>query len=691
MVVGFVAGGAAGPRSGNASVLLVSDGAGSSGLGLLDLGAATVQVTGTGFNLAAGATVPSPLTLSNQREGGDQVVALTVTNTGPAGLYTEALNASFTGSTGAAFTLGGDIVDLAAGASDATSLAVGVATTSAGRQTGTVTLAYQSDGSGANGGSGLAALDIGTQTIQVSGDVFRLASASAATPSPVVLANQRVGGSLTQSLSLTNTAAADGFSEGLTASIAANGTATAGGSTGLLAAGKTSSALFVGVDTSSAGAKSGVATLTLTSDGTGTSGFGSLALGTQLVDVSGDVFRLANPVVDATPVILAARVGDAAPVLGIAVTNSSPDIYTERLNATIGTTVAAFAGSGSINGLTPGESSNALAVALDTQASGSVSGFADVSLISSGAGTTGAPDAALPGAQVALTGRVYAPAVVQVANTVVDFGIVRVGDAVAARGITVANTANGALNDTLRTTASASGAPFTTSGEIAALVAGESDGSAITVQLDTGSAGGFSGGTTLTFTSRNPDLADLGLGSADVTLLAQVNRLAQVELVQAGGDGSFQGGGASYTLDFGTLVEGSAGLLAALDLGNVALAPADDLAGSFDVSALVAGDPFVLTGFESFTGLAAGGTLSGLSIGFGSGSIGSFDRVIVLQSLSTNGSGPDLTLGDVSLRLQGTVVAVPEPSTYLMMAIGLLGLAGLARRRRRAGEARHLG
>jgi hypothetical protein len=120
-----------------------------------------------------------------------------------------------------------------------------------------------------------------------------------------------------------------------------------------------------------------------------------------------------------------------------------------------------------------------------------------------------------------------------------------------------------------------------------------------------------------------------------------------------------------------------------LNLANLTLGTADALAGGWDLGGAGPGSGFTLSGFDSFAGLAAGSSLGGLSVLFDSGSVGHFEQVIVLRSLSTNGSGPDLVLGDVSLTLQGTVVAVPEPGTWLLMAGGLLLLA---RRVRGAGQ-----
>jgi len=145
---------------------------------------------------------------------------------------------------------------------------------------------------------------------------------------------------------------------------------------------------------------------------------------------------------------------------------------------------------------------------------------------------------------------------------------------------------------------------------------------------------------------------------------------------------SFSGSGTSYTLDFGTVFTDAVSLSASLVLGNAATGTADALAGGWNLGA--GGGAFSLTGFDSFAGLAAGGTLGGLTVSFDIGTEGTFDRVIVLNTLSTNGSGPNLALDDITLHLQGQVVPIPEPGTYLMMALGLLAIGGMGWRRQRA-------
>ncbi|MCE2909997.1 MAG: choice-of-anchor D domain-containing protein, partial [Burkholderiaceae bacterium] len=636
----------------------------------------TLTITGQAFNLAAASpATPNPVVLANQRVGGTLSQALAISNTAPASGFSESLNATIAASGTA--TAGGSFSLLAAGATS-TALFVGVDTATAGAKSGVATITLASDGTGTSGFSPFA---LTAQTVDVSGSVYRLASASAVTPSPVVLADQRVGGTLRQSLTLGNTATADGFSERLSASLTALGDAVATGSISLLAAGSSSTALAVGIDATTAGAKSGSVLVTLASDGAGTSGFAPFALPSQSLTVTGNVYRLAQPVVDTTPLVLASRVGGPTLQAGIGIVNVAPDAFTERLNARIAASPA-----GTVPGadlvLNPGASGN-LALTLPTTTAGLFSGTVDVALVSSSAGTTsGAPDAPLGTTPVSFTGRVYAPAMAQVGALVVDFGIVRVGDTVAARSLSVGNTATGALTDTLRASLSGGGAPFTAGGTVAGLAAGATDTTGLQVQLATGTAGVFSGQAQVQLTSQNPHLADLPLTAVDVTLQAQVNALARGVLSLAGGGASFSGSGTSYTLDFGTVFTDAVSLSASLVLGNAATGTADALAGGWNLGA--GGGAFSLTGFDSFAGLAAGGTLGGLTVSFDIGTEGTFDRVIVLNTLSTNGSGPNLALDDITLHLQGQVVPIPEPGTYLMMALGLLAIGGMGWRRQRA-------
>ncbi len=530
------------------------------------------------YNMAVGNATPTPVFIANQRVGGTGSQALTVANTAAAGAFSEALNASFSGATGAATNNGGSLADLIAGGSNNAAMSVGVNAGSAGAKSGTVTLAYQSDGTGANGHSGLVAISAGTQLINVSGNVYQLAAGQLNT-APLNFGTVQVGQSVSQVLSITNSATGPaGFVEDLNASFgASSGTGAAqisgSGSIGALAAGATNttamtvnvntgaagtingsiavnyasagsvgglsnglaavgvgsadygvsgviqsqgqvidqalpvlntpsvnfgnlrigsaapsalvsvtnqasgnaqaalnasisgagpvsasgsfnllapgatdaSSLQVGMSTAAAGAVSGNATVALVSDASNVGNCApncQLTLASQNVAVSGAVYRLANPQITSGPLSLAARVGDAAPTASIGVTNASPDIYTERLRRQHWRRTCRLHHLAAPSpAWRAGASSSALGVRLNTAAAGSYGGPVALGFVSSGAGTTGAPDQALASQNVTLSGTVYTPAVAQVNTPVVNFGIVHKGDVAAAKNVSVTNAA----------------------------------------------------------------------------------------------------------------------------------------------------------------------------------------------------------------------------------------------------------
>ena len=650
------------------------------------------------FGLAAGAAayrlaepnVVAPVAFGNVHVGDAVSQALTIANLAPNDGFSERLDASFGSASDARITSSGSIAGLAAGSSNSTTMVVGLDTAAAGTVNGTVTVQFASNGAGTSG-LGITALPsqaVGvTGVIETVGNVFRLATPSAAAPNPVDFGNVRIGSVATQALTIANTAPNDGFSEKLNASIGgATAGVTASGSFTLLAPqASNGSSLVVGIDTSSAGAKAGTATITLASDGTGTSGLGVTPLPSQNVTVGGAVYRLANPTVAPPSIALAARVGDAAPTSSLTVTNVSPDAYTERLNAGFGPVAAGFSGSGTVTGLSAGASSNALGVALNTGAAGSFNGNATVNLVSSGAGTTNAPDAALPSQNVALSGHVYTPAVAQTNTTVVDFGIVHRGDVVVDRAVSVTNAAAVTpLNDALAASIGGAPAPFTTSGSVAGLAAGATDATNLRVGLGTANAGVFAGSANVGFASHDGELADLALGGTTVQLRGQVNNFADASLVKTGGAGTLSRSGNTWTLDLGTFAVGSGDRSASLAVLNSAIGPADLLSGAFDLTG--AGNAFALAGFGSFSNLVAGTSFGGLDVLLDDGSVGDFAATIVLHASGSNASGfvgalPDMTFvirGDVA-----AVAAVPEPETYLLLIAGLAAVASVAKRRQR--------
>jgi hypothetical protein len=390
---------------------------------------------------------------------------------------------------------------------------------------------------------------------------------------------------------------------------------------------------------------------------------------------------------------LAARVGGTAPSQAISITNSSPGIYTEALKAAFGAVSTTFSPNGSIPspGLAAQGTSTAMSVALNTGTAGSFSGTAGINFTSTGAGTDSAQDMSVGSGSVTLTGNVYTPAVADVITTSpIDFGIVHVGDGGGslAQSVTVQSGASAtALNDVLTGAINATGAAaFSGSGTLGAGLAPGASSSALHINLNTGTAGISTGAANLILASHDSQLADLPLSTSPLSLHAQVNNYASLSILQQGGQGSLSGGGTSFTLDFGDVVQGAAAQEAVLALLSDN-PPADeaftDLLSS--TASLVSGSGFEFSGCSA-SALSAGASQGGCDIVFDTGSLGSFTEQLSFDVESSNSSGYDKVIGDVTLTLEGDIVSsgpsVPEPSTWAMMLVGFAGLAFAGRRAR---------
>jgi len=245
-----------------------------------------------------------------------------------------------------------------------------------------------------------------TQNLVISGAAYRYASLD--TLSSVTLANQRIGGSATQALSLTNSAINDGYSEKLKATISASSPITASGSFNGLAAGSTNSnRLNVGVDTTSAGNKSGTATIGLVSNGSGTSGLGNTTLASQTINVSGDVYRLASGSTTGTVSFGGTHVGDLVSQTLTVSNTATTDGYSEKLDASFGTATGGITNSGAANLIVAGSDSSAMSVGIDTTTAGAKSGNVDVNFNSNGTGTSGLATISSGFQNVSVSGDVY--------------------------------------------------------------------------------------------------------------------------------------------------------------------------------------------------------------------------------------------------------------------------------------------
>jgi autotransporter-associated beta strand protein len=121
--------------------------------------------------------------------------------------------------------------------------------------------------------------------------IYNLASPSIVSGTSLNLGTVLKGTSLSQSLAIANAAPGGSFSEKLDVAFGSlsGAASTNGGSISLLTAGGTSSAMSVGLASTTAGAQSGSVQLTFASNGDGTSGLAPLALDPQTVSLTATV------------------------------------------------------------------------------------------------------------------------------------------------------------------------------------------------------------------------------------------------------------------------------------------------------------------------------------------------------------------------------------------------------------------
>ena len=525
----------AGAVSGTATLTLASNGTGVDGKGVTALSSQTANLTGAVYAYAAGVLSGSNLTLGNHHVTDSASVFLTVGNSAAAnGGFTEKLDVRLSAGTGAA-TGSGSVSLLAAGATDSTSLSVGLAPAGAGVATGTEILTYVSDGVGT---SGLGTTTMGTQAVSVSGTYFNLA---AATPAASVLAlgNHHVGDTVTGiSLALTNSAAAGAYSEALDASLAASGALTASGSiTGLLAGNTDSTTLKIGETANTAGAITGSLVLGLTSDGAVIGdGLGTTTLIGQTITVTGANYALAAAQAGSVNlgVIHAGTTASGA----LSLSNSvAAGAFSEALDAKFAGLSAGLSASGTIAGLLAGATDSiTLLLSLNTTATGAYSGTGTLNLasdgivIGDGLGTT-----TLAGQTVTLTATVdnYALAAFEdpagpaptgtSTSETLNLGTVLQGGTALTATIGVLNAATGLADLLTGTLTSASGAGFTNSGLgiFSGLGAGQ-DEHAQTVSLATSTTGTFTETIVLSSAGTNASGYNGALATETLTITGTV-------------------------------------------------------------------------------------------------------------------------------------------------------------------------
>ena len=414
----------------------------------------------------------------------------------------------------------------------------------------------------------------------------------------------------------------------------------------------------------------------------------------QTLNITGGVYQYAQ-VSAPNSVTFANRhvgVATAQTALSITNTNISPAGYQEALDASVASAFGAT-GSGSFTGLVAGGTNNSsIVVGLNaTNAAGNQTGLVTINTASNGTGTSGLGTTPMQfPTLVTVSGKVYQYAQPLFTGTnPVNFGIVHVGDAASqAVGIKNNSAAPAGYQEKLNASISTASTGITTAGAPISLAQGTSS-NALSVGIDTTAAGSRNGTATVALVSDGAGTSGLGttnLTSQNVSVLGQVNNYAAVGLAQTGGAGNFSGSGTNYVFNMGTITFGTGSAAGTLSLANTGGSSAftDYLSGAFNLAGV---SNFTLTGFNSFTALAGGSSLSGgLGVALNNNALGSFDQFVTLTPTGYNASGYSGGLSPITLELKGNVVAaVPEPASYAMFIAGLGLMAGIARRRRQQG------
>ncbi|MCB1874479.1 MAG: choice-of-anchor D domain-containing protein, partial [Chromatiales bacterium] len=621
--------------------------------------------TGTVYRLAsASAHTPEPVNFGNVHVGDTVNQALSITNTAAADGFSENLNASFNGTSGAA-TASGNFSGLGAQQTDNSSLMVGLNTATAGAVSGSATIDLVSDGAGINT---LGQTGIGSQTVNVSGNVFRLAEATVDNPLAFAFGNVHVGDSVMQAVSISNTAADDGFSERLNAAFGSSSDARIqnnGGSFTLLGAQQTdNSSLVVSVDTSSSGVVNGTQTLNFVSDGSGTSELGQTALADQNLAVSAviqaNVFDFANPVINnAQPIDFGnVREGAMVSAQALSITNDVAGMA-DSLDASVGgTSGGVTTNNGSFTLLAPGATDNtSITVAIDTATAGQKDGNATIDLVSNGT-PNGLGLTALPSQDVMVTGNVFRLAEAEVTPDPVVIHA-RVGDT-AQQALTIANSAaTDGFSEGLGVSSATAGGDASLSGTVSGIIAAGGSDSGLIVNLDTSTAGAKTGNVDLSYTSDGTGtsgLAAIANGGDTIGVSGNVYQQAVASVIPT-------------SIDFGIVHVGDT-VSQSIAVSNIApvVALNDVLTGTLGS----VDGPFTGAGGLG-GGVAAGQTdSSSLVVGLDTGTAGVFTDTAQLALQSHNDDLVDLDLGISNISLMAQINEYANPVFELVSGAGSL-------------------
>ena len=366
--------------------------------------------------------------------------------------------------------------------------------------------------------------------------------------------------------------------------------------------------------------------------------------------VAGAVASLLSP---AMLVFQNARVGTAEDQ-AISIANTAPAggaalaIETSTTGSAVTTGAVASLAAGAVD-------TSSVRVGLDTGASGQRSGSVTLN-----AGSVFAGGKVNVGQLVVgVSGSVYRPAVAAISpiSTVVHVG--DVGSVLL--GISNADPADGYSENLLASLTSVSG-PF--SAPVGLSTGGVGAGASsrtLTINFSTVIAAQLTGTATLALSSDGgaagtgiDGLGTLALPSQVAPLSVTVDNYASASLELLTGGGTLVSAGTNYTLDLGTVAQGTSPVVAQLGVTNSASGPADLLSGHFTLSNANA---IGLTGFGDFAGLSAGQADGSLAISFDTSSSGTFTRTVTLTPTGSNASGYNAALAPETLTITGTVAA----------------------------------
>ena len=649
----------AGAINGTATLALASNGATTSGLGTTTLAPQTVTVTGAGYNYASPSLSANPINLGNFHVGDTASQGISIFNRAIGDVaYQEGLNVSVSGTSGAVTTSGGPITNLAAG-TGSSAITANLSTATAGAVTGSATLALASNGATT---SGLGITNLAPQTVNVTGAVYNYASASTIAPINLVLHTGQ--GVVTQALSISNTAAANGYSEALDASFGGytNGTGSltptfAGSVVGLAAGATNNTGLTVSVNTASVGTVNGSVRVNLVSDGTGIDNLGTTSLGSQNVSVSGSVAssvtvtNLASPTINTSQPISFGnvRLGSTTTAQNVSVTNSAPvSSFSEGLIGVVtGTSNAGITASGGFGipgtSLAAGQTnSTGISVNLNTATAGAISGNAVVNFKSDGTAFAGGTVTDLGNTNVTVNGNVYrlaSPTLNTASLTLAS----RVGGSATPGAISVTNTSSDVYAEGLAASlGSITGAAFNNAGSsITNLAAQGTDASSLKVGLSTATSGTFTGSAKVNYTSNGliDSASAVSVGSGSVALNGLVYQTAAASVAPS--------------VSFGIVHVGDTVGPQAISVGNTASgALVDVITGNV---ASVTGSAFTNGGSTLAAGVAAGNSSTALTVGLNTATAGVFSGAANLALASHDASLSDVALSVSPVTLAATV------------------------------------